>query len=464
MWVRRSSAILGALSLTFTAGCADILGFQELTGEGGPPDASYVVEAGPDGPAEAAVDGTVDAPVDDDATVDCGPTNTTDNCGACGVSCDLTHAYGGTCDGTKCIYSCADGWADCGGDVHDSDGCETDTTTTANCGGCGQACDTQTSTKQTCDGVTCSYTCKPGYLDCNTAAPDTDGCEATVDGGNSCAVCGRAGCDTTHSGTFTCHTGTGAPFCTYNGCSAGFADCNTTPPDTHGCDMPTTTTANCGGCGNSCDTTRSDGTSCDTSTAPGKCAYTGCKAGWMDCNPSGFDTDGCETSSTSVVSCAGCTNSCDTMTGTPSCDGTTCAYKCKAGRADCNNLTPPDIDGCECPTPGCCATKCETTHSNGIGNLFYDCVNAGSHALLQAQAACAAAGAQGCNTSSKCCLLNLLGACVGNSAYSVCGTVNGQCYCWQYDHGAGDAPGTVQQVNPSACSAICSSSGNPTWN
>jgi hypothetical protein len=41
--------------------------------------------------------------------------------------------------------------------------------------------------------------------------------------------------------------------CKYTGgCAAGWADCNTTAPDANGCETNLSTTANCGACGRAC--------------------------------------------------------------------------------------------------------------------------------------------------------------------------------------------------------------------
>jgi hypothetical protein len=67
-----------------------------------------------------------------------------------------------------------------------------------------------------------------------------------------------------------------------------------------------------------------------------------------------------------------------------------------------------------------------------------------------------------CAASKKCCLLDALGlGCIGNTAASVCGTVAGTCYCWQY---GGNLPGTLQTESPSSCSASCGASADPAWN
>lgn len=60
------------------------------------------------------------------------------NCGGCRVTCSgnniIAACHGGACDG-----ECLTGWADCNGNKQ-KDGCETNITTTANCGACGVAC------------------------------------------------------------------------------------------------------------------------------------------------------------------------------------------------------------------------------------------------------------------------------------------------------------------------------------
>jgi len=68
------------------------------------------------------------------------------------------------------------------------------TNTITNCSACGLACDVVHSNGPACNGVTCGYqSCHQGYSDCNTTAPDTDGCECTTP-----ACCGSS-CQTTHS-------------------------------------------------------------------------------------------------------------------------------------------------------------------------------------------------------------------------------------------------------------------------
>src|SRR5262249_41278636 len=93
------------------------------------------------------------------------------------------------------------------------------------------------------------------------------------------------------------------------------------------------TVDNCGACGAPCDRVRSDGAACTA----GACSYTGCKAGFADCNRSA-----------------------------------------------------PDRDGCECEGSACCNTSCQTKHSDGLGDFFYDCVALATYDATQAGKAAAA--------------------------------------------------------------------------
>ncbi len=388
----------------------------------------------------------------------------TASCGACGNVCDTMHSVGATCVSTDagaivCQYSgCQPGWADCDTGGADTDGCETSLATAANCGACGKACDTSRSQGASCaDGKTCQYTgCNSGYADCDTTPPDTNGCEMMVAAGATCNACGAA-CDATHSTGATCQMGSGGAICKYTQCAQGYANCNTTPPDTNGCETQVTTATNCGACGRACDTKTSNGASC----SGGNCQYTGCAAGFADCSNTAPNTNGCESSLSSTATCGGCNNVCTTKTGAASCNGTRCTYQCNSGLTDCNAGTAPDTDGCECTTPACCGTGCQTTHSNGVAQSFYDCNAQKSYNQAQAQAACTAytGNASACTPSTTCCGITL-GVCLGTTAKSVCGSAGGKCYCWQY---SGPNPGKVESEG-SSCSASCGGNGDPSWN
>jgi hypothetical protein len=157
---------------------------------------------------------------------------------------------------------------------------------------------------------------------------------------------------------------------------------------------------------------------------------------------SGGDTGACGPL-TSVDNCGACGVQCNMTTGTPSCTSATCTYACTAGHSDCN-IAAPDTDGCECATPGCCGSACETNHANGVGQSYFDCNAPGTYSEMAAFSACTAyALSVGSNAAN--CVGPL--TCRGSSVPTVCFTDNsGSCasYCWQYTGVYADGgPGTV---------------------
>lgn len=161
-----------------------------------------------------------------------------------------------------------------------------------------------------------------------------------------------------------------------------------------------------------------------------------------------------------TANCSACGAACDAKHSTgATCTGTTCQYTgCSSGYADCDK-TAPDTNGCECATPGCCSTQCQTVHSNGVGQSFYDCNPMGTHTLATAIEACVAyAQTVGGNAND----------CVGGwdcpqgnpSNVAVCYSAQGGMvvcsnYCWTY---IGATTGDVQ-----GCNDPCSQSLGP-WN
>jgi hypothetical protein len=76
----------------------------------------------------------------------------------------------------------------------DNGGCETPTTTTSNCGGCGVACGTLNVMTPNCSsGTACGYACTTGYSNCNKSGSNTTGCEC-----NTPACCG-SDCEDIHT-------------------------------------------------------------------------------------------------------------------------------------------------------------------------------------------------------------------------------------------------------------------------
>jgi hypothetical protein len=161
----------------------------------------------------------------------------------------------------------------------------------------------------------------------------------------------------------------------------------------------------------------------------------------------GGGDSGCGTTTT-ITSCGACSVSCDTLTGTPSCDGHSCLYACSAGRSDCNAAQAPDTDGCECATPACCGTACQTTHSDGVGGSFYDCVPLSTYTQSEAYAACI----EHSGSASFCGIL----ACGDGHAVCDFGSPLPDCTCWGYDRSIG---GHVY----AARSCSCPLSSDPRW-
>jgi hypothetical protein len=284
-------------------------------------------------------------------------TNSNQHCGFCGNACSLPNAVA-QCVASKCeIASCNAGYADCDG--LDANGCEVQVqTSVSHCGSCNGACSTTNNTSQACGSGLCSYTCNPGFSDCNGPQPGAsdDGCETVTSSDvNNCGSCGKQ-CQNAHGFT-ACVNAVCSP-----SCATGWGNCNGNPDD--GCETSTTTTSNCGTCGKQCANPHGT-TSCTT----GSCVPT-CTAGWGNCN--GNPDDGCETSTTTTSNCGVCGKQCTNSHGTTTCTGGACVPTCSSGWANCSN---PD-DGCEtnvaldpqnCGTCGksCAAPNAQTTCVSG---------------------------------------------------------------------------------------------------
>ena len=284
------------------------------------------------------------------------PTNTTSNCAGCGNVCDTLHSTGAGCNGTTCTYTgCVSGWTDCTTTAPDTNGCDTNTAADPDhCGGCSTVCSSNHMQTRTCASGQCNGQCASGYADCNTNK-QTDGCETPTNTTSNCGGCGNA-CDTVHSTGAACN-GTS---CTYGGCVAGWTNCNTTAPDTNGCETNTAADPDhCGGCSTVCSSNNMQTRTCASNTCNGQCA-----AGFADCNGN-KQTDGCETPITTASNCGGCGVACDTLHSTgAACSGGTCTYTgCATGYADCDTATP-NTNGCETHTDvdlnncGGCGYKC----------------------------------------------------------------------------------------------------------
>jgi hypothetical protein len=164
-------------------GSADATTGRQVDAEAGL-DVAEPLDAGNDSPAEAR------APVE----AGCGPTDTVANCGQCGVACDTDSGTPSSCSDAGCTYTCNAGFGDCVTAAPNTNGCETPLNTTTNCSACGVACDLSHSTDASCTGTSCTYGgCAAGWRDCKTAPPNADGCEC-----NAPACCDGGACQSLH--------------------------------------------------------------------------------------------------------------------------------------------------------------------------------------------------------------------------------------------------------------------------
>jgi hypothetical protein len=352
------------------------------------------------------------------ATEDCPDGKLCSPSGVCVIGCDLQHGKSCPSPLTCCNNLCIDTRSDllnCGGcgtlctggdTLCCNSQCANPLSNVAHCGGCGRACATggSVATAQ-CGGGVCTSTCEPGSGNCikpEFPAAD-DGCETATNTVEACGACG-VHCDTTsgNSGAASCVLPDGGvAACHYAGCLNNYGDCLSTAPNSDGCETLLRTATNCGACNRKCDTLTSTGATC----ASGTCQYSGCIAGFQDCDinsPPEGNKNGCETPITTVANCGGCGRACDVSSGysgAPSCspvDGgsAACSYNgCAANRGDCDQ-SASNVNGCEtdltsdvnnctacgaqCNSTGamtraCNGTKCTYTCSTG----WYDCNSGG---------------------------------------------------------------------------------------
>jgi hypothetical protein len=228
-----------------------------------------------------------------------------------------------------------------------------------------------------------------------------------------------------------------------------------------GCTNIESSVDNCGGCGMACSTSHV-ARHCSVGSCDGNCL-----AGYADCN-NDKRSDGCEAALDSIDNCGSCGSACDTTRSVgASCTSSGCAYtSCNSGFIDCNK-TAPNSDGCECATAttpaegtaGCCANGCQTQHDNALGQSFYDCNPPKTYTEDEATTACTAyAIAQG-GTAKNCTWYTCSGNNSGSNPAIICsdalGTSMFPCYCWGF-------AGTAQGHALNGC--YCPASGDPTWN
>jgi hypothetical protein len=284
-----------------------------------------------------------------DQTMPCGDNTTTDanNCASCNNACPFGPNSTAVCNNSVCGLNCSPGFLNCG--QAPSLGCPVQgQTDPANCGGCGNVCNTPNATPGCAAGMCTISQCNTGYLDCNKVV--SDGCEInSLTDPKNCNGCGNV-CSV-QNGTAACNVGA----CAINTCNTGFANCD--GKYSSGCNVNTNTdTSNCGGCNMVCNLPHATAT-----CGAGKCAIASCNSGYQDCNTTA--SDGCEINlQTDTSNCGACGHVCVTPNGTPSCVNGVCGIlSCNTGYQDCDGLVP---NGCEVNTNtdpsncGACAAHC----------------------------------------------------------------------------------------------------------
>jgi hypothetical protein len=326
------------------------------------------------------------------------------HCGSCYVFCGL-----GTCSAGAC--ACDPLAAVCTGP---GAACVDLSSDTGNCGTCRNPC------PALAECVSGACQCVAPREPCPLGASFV--CVATLTDPANCGGCGND-CPYTND---VCLNGV----C---GCPAGLPDvCVLT------CVNRQTDELNCGTCGNRCAT----GATCTA----GQCV---CPTGEVVCGTGASAV--CSDRQTDEQNCGTCGNRCAT--------GATCTSGicCPASTP----LVCPANPGACCAGTTCCpGGVCETVHSNGLGQSYYDCGSLNQHTLLQAQLAALA-------WSPNASLVGgfQIPSCTGDQN-CLCATTSTQAAVWCAAGSLLDRAGRVLMTpSPNCSAALCPSAttGFP-WN
>lgn len=252
------------------------------------------------------------------------------NCGGCGIVCDIENGTAKCVDGECQVADCDDPFRNCDGDNTD---CETNTDTARrHCGACNEDCNAKllNATGICSDGVCEVDECDDGYADCTSAS----GCETALDSSEAnCGACGTECRDV--GGTNVCRSGECDPEC-----EAPNLDCDDSRAN--GCEVnELTDREHCGACWRPCLTP--SGTSSNECQL-GACVPT-CSGSHESCDSN--PRNGCETdTSTSKDHCGGCQKPCLSPPGTQTneCSEGVCKPECAANYGDCDTNR---ANGCE---------------------------------------------------------------------------------------------------------------------
>jgi len=442
--------------------------------------------------------------------------NTDDHCAACGSDCRTLPDATGRCETDTCVVdTCEGAMVDCNG--IGSDGCETEPDSPNNCGGCGMVCDLPGTEVHGCDAGACNVDhscpgglpacevdapeagCDDGYADCDMTA--NNGCEAYLGDVEHCGSCDNdcvipnsipacnagacevAGCDL---GYDQCVPGgpcislldddgncggcgdacdldqkCAGGVCSIANCTPGTADCDGDPGNQ--CETDLGLPDNCGGCGIECGPYANASDLC----AGGMCSIDMCLDPYADCD--GIVGNGCEVDISSLEDCGSCGNDCTQLPGVDDaqCAGGDCEIvTCTAGQADCD----PGAAGCETnielPTNcgscgndcsalpntlsvGCNAGTCEFSCQDG----FADCdLSPGCETDLTALGSCGSCG----NDCSG--LANVASAACVDGACADITCTSGFEDCDQLVF-TGCEQGTTDTQNCGGCAVLCAPPG-----
>jgi hypothetical protein len=275
------------------------------------------------------------------------PLNSLTDCGRCGVSCGPPGAIGDCSTGTCQIGMCNPRRADC--DASPINGCETETTTNADCGGCGVLCAPRNAVGECSTGACRIVSCtRSDFDDCDGI--DSNGCETSLRTNTNCSGCGVA-CSIP-GGMSSCASGS----CQLTGCAMGLGDCDAVA----GCEQMLNTNTHCGDCRVPCAPANATG-SCSTGT----CRVVTCNAGWGNCD--GNHANGCEAPLNTLTNCGTCGTACALNNATETCGSYSCRIEnCNVGYAQCNTN---HADGCETnirtnTNCGACGVSCSRPNAS----------------------------------------------------------------------------------------------------
>jgi len=296
-------------------------------------------------------------------------------------------------------------------------------------------------------GDNCGLTCDVGWADCNHDA--SDGCEVALAPTHTKLCNGACIASDTCCTSDDCFAPPTPPACYRGTCPAPGGDCVYVAKSTASICGATCCNAIDGRCGSDCSLS--------------------CLPHFGNCD--GDAGDGCETDlTTSVSDCGQCGRACraGANVAMPACAGGLCPSTCTPGFSNCSQPpAPAPDDGCECPTPDCCAGFCQTSHKNGFGQLFYDCVVLGEYDSMQATSAAKAYDPNGRITSN----LKFVDPADGTSAvFAVCNSTAVDCPCWVYSATGQDTSAVGHAFlkndppSPVNCVPPFKGFGNPLWN